>query len=219
MGCFDTASGTKQQSTSYLPSQAEALDKAISLYTPTLGQGANIYQGERVAGLTPSQQSVFDFAEGGGFMTSPDQTEEYFQNVIKAPAMKSLQEDVLPAVKEAYSGPGYWGSARASEEARTTENTVADLNTARNQLSWDVNQANKTGAIQQLEVGSLEQQQRQNEIDAEIQRFAEENAITDPQNLQILMALLGQSMSSSSGSTDAAGMGWGALAGALGALG
>jgi len=196
MGCFDVG-GSTSKNYSYLPSQAGGVNRAIATYLPTLGKGANIFPGQRVAGLTPSQKSVFDFAEGGGFVTSPEATEQYFQNVVKAPTMKSLREDVIPSVKEAYSGPGYWSSARAKAESKATEDTMANLNTARNQLFWDVGQANKQGALQQLGVGTAEQAYNQDVINAEMQKFAQENQITDPENLNILMQLLGM------------GMGWG----------
>lgn len=46
-------------------------------------------------------------------------------------------------------------------------------------------------------IGQAEQTQQQAEFEGEILRFAEENQITDPENLQIVMALLSQGFSSS----------------------
>lgn len=206
MSCFDTGS-SEQRGTSYTPEQAKWLGKSLDVYGPQLGKGANVYQGPRVAPTTKSQKDIFDFAEGGGFVTSPESTEKYFQNVIRAPTMKGLREDVIPGVKEAYSGPGYWGTSRAKAEAKATEDTMTDLNTARSNLYWDVGQANKQGALQQLGVGGAQQAQSQDVINAKIQKFAEENAITDPQNLHILMNLLGIGMSTTSGSSTQGGLG------------
>ncbi len=42
-----------------------------------------------------------------------------------------------------------------------------------------------------FDLASVEQRQQQAEIDAAIQRFAEENRITDPENLSILLSLIG----------------------------
>lgn len=69
--------------------------------------------------------------------------------------------------------------------------------------------------------GQTEQTQEQMELQADIQRFAEENQITDPQNLAILMALmdLNFSTSSSSGSTSGPGLGFVAASNFAGATG
>ena len=98
MGCFDTASGSKSYQMTGTHAQRDWLTKGLNLYGAELGKGMNVYQGQRVAPLTPTQKSVFDFAEGGGFITSPEQTERYFQNVIKAPAMRNLQKEVIPGL-------------------------------------------------------------------------------------------------------------------------
>lgn len=69
--------------------------------------------------------------------------------------------------------------------------------------------------------GQAEQTQEQMELQADIQRFAEENQITDPQNLAILMALmdLNFSTSSSSGSTSGPGLGYVGASAALSSFG
>lgn len=59
-------------------------------------------------------------------------------------------------------------------------------------------------------IGSAEQTQEQRELQAEIMKFAEENSITDQENLSIILALLGQNFSSSSSSSS----GWNVSIGA-----
>lgn len=207
MGCFDPST-SQTISESKTAGQKKVLDKAATLYGGELGQGANIFPGQRVAPLSASTQSVFDFAEGGGFITGPEATESYFQGAVRAPAMKSLREDVIPGVREAYSGPGYWSSARAEAESRATEDTVADLNQQRAVLDWQTQQANKQGALAQLGVGGVEQGYNQQVINAEIQKFAEQNAITDPQNLAVLLSILGIGAPSSQGESQGPGLGY-----------
>lgn len=51
-------------------------------------------------------------------------------------------------------------------------------------------------------IGSVEQTQQQRELEAEIMKFAEENAITDPENLSILLTLLGMNFSTSRGKSS-----------------
>lgn len=69
--------------------------------------------------------------------------------------------------------------------------------------------------------GQAEQTQAQMELQDEIMRFAEENQITDPENLQILLTLLGMnfSQSSSGGSTWGPGLGYTAASSFFGGLG
>lgn len=57
--------------------------------------------------------------------------------------------------------------------------------------------------------GQAEQTQQQQEITAAIAKFAEEQQITDPENLAVLMSLLGMNFSSSSGSGSSSGPGLG----------
>jgi len=59
--------------------------------------------------------------------------------------------------------------------------------------------------------GKAEQTQAQTELQDEIMRFAEENQITDPENLSILLTLLGMNFSRSSSSGSGAGLGYSAL--------
>jgi len=59
--------------------------------------------------------------------------------------------------------------------------------------------AQQIGGLNELfGIGSAQQTQQQAELEAEIMRFAEENAITDPENLAVLMGLLGLNFSSGS---------------------
>jgi hypothetical protein len=92
--------------------------------------------------------------------------------------------------------------------------------------------AGRAGAY---ELSSVEQRQRQNEINAAIQRFAEENRLTEPEDLEILLRLIGLQGADRTideydvpGWMDWVGMGakglasiygGGGMAGALGAMG
>ena len=205
-GMFGASQGPENKvkessvTTTKSPEQTKYINEALALYGPQLGQGANVYQGDRIAPFTDLQNQVFDFAKSGGFTVTPEQTGEYFRDVVKNPRIKNFQEITNPAVKEAFSGPGFWGSGRATAQAKASQYLADELGTAWGNLNWDVQQANKQGAIQEFALGTTQQQQEQDVINSEIQKFAEENQITDPENLNILMNLLGMNvMSSSSG--------------------
>jgi hypothetical protein len=58
------------------------------------------------------------------------------------------------------------------------------------------------GLSQILGIGAVEQTQEQNQLNADITKFAEENQITDPETLQVLLTLLGMSYSKSSSSSE-----------------
>lgn len=182
---------TKTYQETMTPKQKSYLDKAIDLYGSQLGKNNTTYLGNRVADFNPIQNKVFDFANNGGFITTPQQTADYFNSTVKTPTLKNLNETVLPAVKEAFSGPGYWGSGRANAEVKAATDTADKLNTAWGNLNWDTQQANKQGAKDMYQVGSTQQQQAQNQINADMARFAEQNQITDPESLNILMSLMG----------------------------
>lgn len=80
--------------------------------------------------------------------------------------------------------------------------------------------ASKVGGLSQIfGFGQAEQTQEQMELQDEIMRFAEENQITDPENLEILLTLLGMNFSRSSTTQAGAGLGYAATTSFLGGLG
>ena len=275
---FDAAS-SKQSTQAKTGSQTDALNKALDIYGPTLGQGQQSFPGDRVAPMTETQTQASDvqgfldkfspyrdmpmFGETGtalqGLLSgktgaspiSQQQTDEYFKGAIEDPRRRAFAENDLPAINEAFAGPGYWSGARAGEVTDKTRDLSDFLGTQRSQLNWDVGQANrgieeaKAGralsaigpglqygqAPTQNDLANLQdragvfdlagapQRQQQAEINSAIQKFAEENRLTDPEDLQILMALLGMNFSSGSGSSIGAGLGYQAISGFAGGFG
>jgi hypothetical protein len=183
-------SNTSSTTTRMNKKQSGIFSDLLDTYGKTVGQ-KNVYQGERVAPLSIAQQGAFDFANNGGFITSPEKTREYYQNSIFQPTLKNFNEVLAPAIREEYAGPGYWGNARAGAVGKAATDQMDKLNTAWNDLAWNTEQSNKQGALTQGQVGANEQAYNQSVISAKMQKFAEENQITDPTNLAILMQLLG----------------------------
>ena len=68
-------------------------------------------------------------------------------------------------------------------------------------------------------IGQAEQTQAQKVLQDDIMRFAEENQITDPENLSIILALLGMNYSTSSGSSSGPGLGYVGISAAMGQAG
>lgn len=171
--------GSKQVSTSYTPEQRQWLSKALNIYGPTLGQGEKIFQGERVAPLTETQTKATDvqgfldrfapyrdmpmFGETGTALSgilsgttgadyiTPEATGKYFKGAIEDPARKEYRENVLPAIRESFAGPGFWSGARANEQAESAQDLADWLGTQRAGLEWDVLQSNR--AIDEAKAG------------------------------------------------------------------
>lgn len=203
MGCMDSSgSQTKSSGESKTKEQKAGLKQALDIYTPTLGQGQKIYQGETTAGFSGLQNSTFDFATNGGFVKSQADTDKYFKDVYEDPTMKQWKSYVAPTIREEYAGPGFWGSARAGAVAKSAQDTGDTLNQQRTQLNWDVGESNKAGALQMFDLGAKQQEFEQAKINADIEKFAAENRITDPENMSILMGLLGLNYSTSYGRKD-----------------
>ena len=198
---------------------------------------------------TPQQAGIPMFGETGGAiggllsgdlgaqkMTGTD-VSDYFTSAIYDPTIKNLNEELIPGVKEAYAGPGFFGSARSQAVTDVSQDTASDLSKQWAELNWNVLQnnqaidessANRTlsalpsamnyggmptqniqdnlaiaaqqisGLGDLLGLGTAEQTQEQAQLQAEIIKFAEENQITDPDNLAIMLSLLGLNFSTSS---------------------
>lgn len=80
--------------------------------------------------------------------------------------------------------------------------------------------ASKVSGLSQLfGFGQAEQTQAQMELQDEIMRFAEENQLTDPENLQILMSLLNMSFSRGTSTATGPGLGFSAVSSFAGGAG
>jgi hypothetical protein len=287
---FFSTGGSKSKSSSYRPKQGQWLDQAIDLYGSQLGQNTNVYQGDRVAGLTGLQSgalggaknflSAFSTPRGeaetplfgetgealkgllsgqsGATGITPAQTERYFKESISDPTMYAMRNDILPSVDSSFAGGAFFGSGRSKAREKVLGDTARNLMEQRSTLGWNTLQQNqaleeaKAGRAQQavnqgmhysqqpaeqtmnnlriaasqvsglndlLGIGSAEQTQEQKEIEASIAKFTEENQITDPTNLAILMSLIGQGMSSSTATSKGKGLGFDAASDFFGSLG
>lgn len=288
MGCFK-GSESKSTSDSKTGKQREGIDKALDVYLPELGKGADIFPDKRVTPFSTLQQKSLTGAENfadyfsepekagtplfgetgqaakgllsgrtGGQPITEQQTADYFGRAIYDPTMKNLRQDVIPGIAESFAGPGFHGSGRSQEESRAFKDTADWLGTQRAGLEWDVMQSNQalaegkagrslatlspamafgqipaqeirnnleiaaskvSGLSQLFGFGQAEQTQAQAELQDEIMRFAEENQITDPENLEILLALLNMNFSAGRSTSGGPGLGYAATTSFLGGFG
>jgi len=266
---FFSSGGQESKGTNYLPQQATWLKNLLATYGSQVGQGQNVYSGDRVAGLTDAQQGILGslgnwsqylqpttgsalYGQTGaalsdllsGEMGAEPYTEEsvnaLFKSAYEAPAMKQWSEVTKPAIQEAFSGPGYWSTARMNEQAEGAQDLADTLSGQYGQLRWNAETANKdlaeaaagralsavptaldygnvpitqalsglSGLSSMYNLASAQQQQQQAEITAAMQKWAEENEITDPTVLQTILSLLGLKYETSSGTKREAGLGY-----------
>lgn len=234
-------------------------EKAVS----GAGNYADLFSTPQTAGapLFPETgeaiKGVLSGKTGAAPMT-PQDTASYFNRAVYDPTMKGFREDVVPGISEAFSGPGFWGSARSQELSKASQDVNQWLGTQRAGLEWDVLGRNqeleeaKAGrtvtaipqamnysqlparniqdnlkiAAQQVGglasifgIGQAEQTQAQRELQDEIMRFAEENQLTAPEDLAIIMGLLGLNFQTQSRSATESGAGLGYVAGSAAAGG
>jgi hypothetical protein len=68
---------------------------------------------------------------------SPEAAQTYFEKTIKPQYTRNLEEIVLPRIKEAYAGPGYYSSSRARAMTRAAERTAQSLDEAYGKLMYN----------------------------------------------------------------------------------
>lgn len=165
---FFSPGGSDRTTTSYLPSQAAGLNKALALYMQQLGEN-RVYAGQRVAPMTATQQSVLGAApnyltafgapttaqtplfgetgtalkgilagEGGAEPITPQQTEDYFTQTMYNPTMRMMKEDIMPTIGEGYTGGNFFGTARGKAQQKAATDIGNTLTQQRAQLGWDV---------------------------------------------------------------------------------
>jgi len=108
--------------------------------TPEEEQYFNALYGER-----PGRMEAINRLMSGkpAYEVTPETTEQLFQSGVKAPMMQEWREIGLPAIKEAFAGTGYWGSARATEQARGAETLATTLGAKRAELAYADEQARR----------------------------------------------------------------------------
>lgn len=73
----------------------------------------------------------------GAEYITPEATQNFWREYFVKPGQKALQENVLPAIRESFSGPGFWGSSRAKEQSEATQDLWDRLAEAKGELDWN----------------------------------------------------------------------------------
>lgn len=207
----ESSSKKSVQTTGLSDYQKDLVKKLSETYSPYVGQGT-------LGGLSDLEQQSLDMlksadiwgpltttakgllsGETGAQPISSEKAAQTFTESVENPAMKKWYEELKPGIKEEYAGPGYWGSARAKAVTEGAEDLGQWLGTERANWMWDVNQANrdieeaKAGrALSALGVTPSALSSWTGTLFGTGQAAREiENAITDPEVLQVLQFVIG----------------------------
>ena len=159
---FISGSGSSAKSRPQLvgmwdPGQLETYAGLWPTVSGGLGEAAPSYPKSMYVPKTPEEEAYLEAVPGlasevgaargrlgqPAFEITPETTEEYYQQAIKAPLMKEWQETVEPMIREAYAGPGYYGSARAGAQAKGAETLATTLGAQRATLAYQDEQARR----------------------------------------------------------------------------
>lgn len=122
---------------------AQAIQRGMTAQVPA-------YPGQLYVPRTPEEEAYFGQVPGmaeeiaqarsrlgqPAYQITPETTEQFYQQGIRAPMMREWQEIVEPQIRESYAGPGYWGSARAEAQVKGAEELATTLGQSRAQLAY-----------------------------------------------------------------------------------
>lgn len=74
---------------------------------------------------------------------NPEATEQYFEQAVRPEMMREFEQVTLPTLRTAYSGPGYWGSARAGAETKAGSDLAYNLAKSKADLLYKDEQARR----------------------------------------------------------------------------
>jgi len=115
-----------------------------NMYTPELPAETDYLQ--RVPGLANELAAARVRMGQPAYEVTPEATERYYQESIKKPAMYEWETFTEPSIREAYVGPGYWGSARAQGIGQGAERLATTLGAQRADLYYKDEMARREAA-------------------------------------------------------------------------
>lgn len=161
MGLFDTISGffgggeeeTKiKQLATMTPEQYKLLEQLIAT-AGQAGEPAPTFPGELFLPATAEEQNYLDWARSEAirkmaqgevpYEVGPEYAEKYFEEAIRPIYQREWEETILPGIREAYAGPGYWSSARAEAERKGGRDYFMELAAKKAGLVYGEEQARR----------------------------------------------------------------------------
>lgn len=87
------------------------------------------------------------------YEVGPEWAERYFEEAIRPVYEREFREKVLPQIRAAYAGPGYWGSARAQAEREAAEKLAETLMAERAKLMYGEELARREAIEKGIQAG------------------------------------------------------------------
>lgn len=110
-----------------------------NMYVPATAQEQAMFGNlATMTGSVSQRQAALNQALSGQvpYELGPEWANQYFEQAIRPIAMREWEQLTLPGIKEAYAGPGYWGSQRAQAVANATEGLGMNLTAQKAQLMY-----------------------------------------------------------------------------------
>lgn len=199
---------------SFMPDQGMPLygETGTSLLDMLTGQGGAPLLSVEQANDTFNQQYVNPAYRNFSLNTAPLIREEFagpgYWSSARANAVGDAAGD-LASQLEAQRAGYLWDTEQSNrslqEAAAARQLSAIPLGMQYGLQPTQQNLANLQGVQSIFDFGSAEQQQRQAQINSDIQQFLAENRIADPESLQVMLALLGMNYSTSTSSMTSQG--------------
>lgn len=217
MSCF-SAPSTKVQSVSTLtPDQKTWMKQLSNFLMPMVGQAGPSYTGERVAPLSGIQTGAFDLAGAQGMQSTRDLLNGTWMSPITAQAENLWNRTIMPSIMNQQASMDAAGSGGTVDRlAVAGQDLSTQLAGTLALLSLQANQIGVSNLGSLLGYGGQQQKQSQNEINAQMQKWMEQQPIYSPVMSQLPM-LFGQ-QTENIASQQPGGFGYSALTGGLGSL-
>jgi len=142
----------------WAPGQQAAFETLWPILKKGVAGPAPRYPGEMYVPRTEEEEAYLGYTTGEGmearraalgqilsgrvpYEMGPEWAEKYFEEGIRPIAMREWGEVTEPMIREAYAGPGYWGSARAGAQVKGAERLAEELTSAKAGLMYGEEQA------------------------------------------------------------------------------
>ena len=116
-------------------------------------------RGELPNAFAPRQAALEQILSGRvPYGVGPEWAERFFEEGIRPEALREQEQVTLPRIKEAFVGPGYWGSDRAQAESKSAQDLATKLATAKSSLMYQeelAKRAAQEGALKRQAMTAL----------------------------------------------------------------
>lgn len=111
------------------------------MYVPQTGQESTYFN--RVPELAANLAAMRANLGKPAYNITPEITQQFYESAVRDPALYEWRNVAEPQIRESFTGPGYWGSARANAQAEGAEKLALTLGAQRANLAYADEQARR----------------------------------------------------------------------------